>query len=106
MKNKFEVTKKSYKHLLLKTRESRRPWSIDSARYAEDTHSIVLTFAHGCEISIPIHLISEISHSTRDELKKITVSPSGEALVLETADAHIYTKGLIEDVLNPTTTRP
>jgi hypothetical protein len=76
------------------------PWRLASVNYDRHRNCIVMEFANGVELSMPVNLVGELYAATADGLAQIHLSPSGEMVVVEQVDAHIGTKGLIETALS------
>ena len=78
----------------------RPPWSLASVGYDRRRNRIVMGLEKGVEFSLPLALVSELSGAPPDVLAQMYLTPSGEMLVIDTIDAHIGTKGLIEAALS------
>lgn len=65
-----------------------------SARYEAGTGRLVIEFAAGFELVIPIGLINELRSLSAEDLALVRVSPGGEGLEWEHADVHISVPGL------------
>ncbi|HEY4067349.1 MAG TPA: DUF2442 domain-containing protein [Burkholderiaceae bacterium] len=77
---------------------SRSPWAVDAVEYDESNGTLVLRFPGEVALAFPASAVVEFANVAHDDLRKLSLSPSGEILSLDEADVHISTRGLIRDV--------
>jgi hypothetical protein len=73
-------------------------WSFESVRYVPLQKSVELFVTPHFKFSISVAMIAELAQASDDVLAKMYLTPSGETLVIEGADAYISLPGLFRDL--------
>ena len=74
------------------------PWAVESVEFDSVSRNMILRFPGGVGLSVPVVFITELTRLKTADLKRVYLSPSGETLCLDSADVHVSTRGLINEV--------
>ncbi|MDB5798094.1 MAG: hypothetical protein JWP36_1996 [Paucimonas sp.] len=74
--------------------------ALERVKYLRDEHAIHMCFANGIAFDLPVHFIEELQDAVADDLENIYLTPTGQTLALDAADAYISVDGLVRACLS------
>ncbi|WP_053076747.1 DUF2442 domain-containing protein [Caenimonas sp. SL110] len=93
-RRKFEISDEKYEAELRRAKVAPRT-GLNSVEYDRAHRQLVLFFAQGGSIGLPLADVSELSGATSKDLQSLYLTPSGDTIVAERLDRFINVEALM-----------
>lgn len=100
-RRKFEISDENYEAKLRRAKATPRT-GLDSVGYDKAHHQLVLYFAKGGSIGLPLGDVQELSGASTKDLQSLYLTPSGDTIVAERLDKFISVEALVKGFASKT----